>query len=212
MQTIRLSLSFAFSLLFVASTVQAQQSPAPVVPTRDTQAVAVLQATIKALGGSAPSDSTATGTVTETVGSESQDGTIQVLTRGTGESLEAITLPDLSQTTVYSYSLAGQTTGSAPQEALSGELTATSQTALYPLPLFMEVMNDPDSSLQYVGQETVNGAVTNHIRMWDTFASRPSMRGLSSFSTRDVWMHQAAFLRRSPSRNKLRAERRSRRW
>lgn len=189
----RLGPLFAVSLLSFVLTVQAQQVPAPVTPTRDAQAVAVLQATIKAMGA-APSDSTATGTVTETIGSESQEGTVQILTRGTGESLEAIGLPDLSQTTIYSYWMAGQTIGSGAQQQLSGQLGMTSQTALYPLPLLVGALSNPDASLQYVGQETIDGAVTLHIRLWNTFASKPRLQMLAPFSVRDVWINASSML------------------
>lgn len=187
----RLGLLCALGLL-LATTIQAQQSstPPPATPVRDAQAAAILGASISAMsvGGSLPSDSTATGAVTETIGSESQEGTIQILTRGTGESLEEISLPDLSQTTIYSYSMAGQTTGSGAQQQLSGQLAMTSQTVLYPLPLLVGAMNNPDVSLEYVGQETINGALTNHIRIWNTFASKTYLQPLASFSIRDMWV------------------------
>ena len=196
MRFLRLGPFFAFGLLLSATTVLAQQSPslAPPTPTRDGRAVAVLQAAIKAMGGGVPSDSTATGTVTATVGPESQDGTIQILTRGTAESLEAISLPNLSQTTTYFHLMAGQTNGSTTQQQLSGQLAMTSQTALYPLPLFVGAMNNPDATLQYVGQETVDGAPVNHIRIWNTFASRIYMQPLATFSVRDVWMNASTGL------------------
>lgn len=180
----------ALGFLLSITSVEAQQSPGstPAAPVRDAQAVAVLQATVKAMGGgNVPSDSTATGSVTETVGSESQEGSIQILTRGTGESLETMNLPDLSQTTVFWYWIAGQTIGSGAQQQLSGQLAMTSQTALYPLPLLVGALSNPDVSLQYVGQETVNGALTNHVRIWNTYASKTYMRPLAAFSTRDIW-------------------------
>jgi len=147
-----------------------------------------------ATGGSVPPDSTATGTITETVGTDSQEGTIQILTRGTGESLETITLPDLSQTTVYSYWLAGQTIGSTAQQQLSGQLSVTSQTVLYPLPFLADALSNPDASLQYIGQETVNGVTAQHIRVWNTFASKPRLEMLAPFSVHDVWINASTNL------------------
>jgi hypothetical protein len=182
-----LFVSFSFFLpVFVA----AQQSSAPTqTPQRDPQAVTILQAAVGAMGGTPPSDSTVNGTVTAAVGSQTQNGTIQILTRGTNQSLESISLPDLSQTTVYSYPLAGQTSGSSAQQELTGQLAATSQTALYPLPLLVGALNNPDASLQYVGQETVDGAVTQHIRFWNTFTSKPYLQPLAPFSVHDVWIN-----------------------
>ena len=188
MRIMRLGPLFAVSLLSFGTAIQAQQPPTPTVPKRDAQAVAFLQAAIKAMGGVAPSDSTATGSVTATVASESQGGTIQIYTRATDQSSEAVSLPNLSQTTIYSHWIAGQLNGSAPQQQLTDQLAATSQTALYPLPLLVGAVNNPDASLQYVGQETVDSAVTQHIRFWNTFASNPHLQPVAPFSIHDVWI------------------------
>lgn len=183
------------SFLLFATAIHAQQPPsaASATPTRDIQAVAALQAAVKAMaaGGVLPSDSTVTGTVNETVGPQDQEGKIQILTRGTGESLETIDLPDLSQTTIYSYWLAGQTTGSAAQQQLSGQLAVTSQSVFYPLSFLAGALSNPDASLQYVGQETVDGTTTQHIRVWNTFASKPRLEMLAPFSIHDVWINSS---------------------
>ena len=195
MRTSQLGPLFAFGFLFFVTTVHGQQSPAiPTAPARDDQAIAVLQSTVKAMGGAVPSDSTATGTVTETVGSDSETGTIQILTRGSSESLETISLPELSQTTVYSSGLAGQSSGSAAQQQLSGQLAVTSQTILNPLPFLAAVLINPDTSLQYVGQEAVDGMTTQHIRLWNTFYSKPHLQALAPFSVHDVWIDAATGL------------------
>ena len=46
--------------------------PAPQPPVRDPQAVTILEASIKAMGNTPPSDSTATGAVSQAVGQQSQ--------------------------------------------------------------------------------------------------------------------------------------------
>lgn len=179
-------------LTFASISTPNRQQTAGTAPVQDPQAVAVLQQSITALGG-APSDSTATGSVTATVGSQSQVGTVQVFTLGTNQSQEVISLPNFSQTTTYSAWLAAQSNGSATTQA-SSQLAATSQTALFPTPLLVSALNNPDYSLQFVGVETVAGSAANHIRVWDTFASVPYMQNLSTFSTRDVWLGQATGL------------------
>ncbi|HEV3481438.1 MAG TPA: hypothetical protein VGR97_03830 [Candidatus Acidoferrales bacterium] len=188
MRIMRLGPLFIVGLFFSGTSIQAQQSPTVATPARDPQAMLVLQAAIKAMGGGAPSDSAATGSVNATVGSESQDGTVQIFTRATDQSSEAVSLPNLSQTTIYSHWMAGQVDGSTAQQQLTDQLAATSQTALYPLPLLVGTLNNPDASLQYVGQETVDDAVTQHIRFWNTFASKPHLLPLAPFSLHDVWI------------------------
>ncbi len=167
---------------------QASSPPSTQPPQRDPQAVAILQQSAVALAPTPPSDSSATGTVTIVEGSPTQSGAIQILTRGTNQSLESISLPDLSQTTVFSYPYAGQTSGSTAQQQLTGQLAATSQSALYPLPFLVGMLNNADVSLQYLGQDSVDGELSNHIRMSNTFASRPYLQVLSAFSVRDVWI------------------------
>jgi hypothetical protein len=196
MRTSRLGPLFALVLLLAVIEAQAQQSPTttPVTPTRDAPAVALLQSTIRAMGGGVPADSMGTGTVTETVGSESEDGTIEILTRGTDQSSETLSLPDLSQTTIYSSWMAGQTNGSATQQELTAQLAMTSQTVVYPLPFLISAVNNSDTSIQYVGQESLDGESTNHIRIWNTFASVTHMRALATFTARDVWLDSSTGL------------------
>jgi hypothetical protein len=177
--------------LFACSAGAAAQT----VPQRDSQAVAALQAAINAMGGGAPSDATISGTVTA-AGPDSQpeDGTIQILTRGTAESLETITFPNLSQTTIYAFGMAARTTGSQTQQRLTDQLSETIQTALYPLPLLVAAVNNSDTSLEYVGQETIGGVAAQHVRIWNTFASHPRPQLLAPFSTHDVWINAATGL------------------
>jgi hypothetical protein len=78
------------TLLFVSPSPPQQASPAP---TSDPQAVAAIQQAAIAMGGSAPSDSTATGTITTVAGSPTENGTITILTRGTDQTSEQIQTP-----------------------------------------------------------------------------------------------------------------------
>jgi hypothetical protein len=194
-------LLFAFTLLPQPNlSQQATQAPSPFVPpapqppVRDPQALAILEASIKAMGGTPPSDSTATGTVTQAAGQQSQEGTILVQTRGTDQSLEEITLPNSTTTTVYSRLIAAQTTNSNSQAALTGQVAVVSQTSFFPLPLLAAAVNNPDFSLQYIGLESVNGTSAEHIRIWNTFNSRPQGTGLVTPSTRDIWINPASNL------------------
>src|SRR5207244_9922593 len=61
-------------------------------PTRRSSdlALAVLQGAFAAMGGSVPSDSTANGTVTTVAGSQTESGSVIILTRGTDQTSEQI--------------------------------------------------------------------------------------------------------------------------
>ena len=183
----------AAALLYVCALIplsvgaqQAAPTPAPSAE-RDPQALAILQQSLEAMGGIQPSDSVATGTVTPVAGGQTNQGTIRILTKGTAESLVQFTMPNSVETTIYANGEASQTVNST-QIPFPLEPTVTSQAAEFPLPLILALINNPDTSFQYVGIETLSGESLYHIKTWDSFASLPAFQNLSSFSARDVWI------------------------
>jgi hypothetical protein len=162
------------------------QSPPP-GPSQDPQAVAVLQQSYKAMGGTVPSDSIATGNLEVVAGTEDSKGTVRILTKGTSESFLQLTMPDGVRTTVYAYGQANELNNSTVTISVL-ELAVTSQAPDFPLPLIANLLNDPDTSCQYIGLESLNGVSLQHIRTWDSFASQPALQGLVGFSTRDFWI------------------------
>ena len=174
-----------------AQSVSSPSAPAP--PTRDSQSLSVLKSTLAAFGGTLPADSTATGSVTVVAGSQEEQGTVRILTRGSSQSLEDVVLPNSDQTTVYCNFMAAQSDGTS-QQPLNGGVAITAQTAFFPLPLLVGAENNPDISFQYVALESVNGAPAHHLRMWNTFTSRPFSQALSKYSVRDIWIDAASSL------------------
>ena len=188
--------SMLLSLLFSVAPLGAQSTSTqatPTPPTRDPQALAVLKNTLAALGSTLPADSIATGTVTAIAGSDEEQGTVRILTRGSTQSLEEIVLPNSDQTTVYCNFMAAQSNG-ASQQSLNGGVAVTAQTAFFPLPLLVASENNPDVSFQYVALEQVNGAAAHHLRIWNTFTSRPYSQALTRYSVRDVWIDSTSSL------------------
>lgn len=158
----------------------------PPTPSQDPQAMALLQQSCKVMGTN-PSDSIATGNVQIQAGGAQSTGTIRILTKGTAESLWQLTLPDTTKTIIFNTGLASASDGSATQ-VLQLELAVTSQVTEFPLPLITSILNDPNTSSQYVGLETSGSASLQHVRVWDSFASSPDLAALSPFSTRDIWI------------------------
>jgi outer membrane lipoprotein-sorting protein len=175
---------------------QANQTVTP--PTRDPQAVSVLQQAFAALGNKLPADSVATGTVTIVEGSSKDDGTIRIATRSHDQSVEDITLPNDHRVVVYSRLAATETRGGKTKTA-SLELSLSSQTPDFPLPLVEWALNSPDASATYVGLESVNGESLHHIRIWNALASKPALQSVSEFSIRDIWIDPVKFLPREIS-------------
>jgi hypothetical protein len=184
--------STAVSLLVVLSVLpvgliaqQANQTVTP--PTRDPQAIAILQHAVAAMAITVPADSSATGTVTVVEGSTTQTGSIHILTRGTSQTAETITLPDSQRAVVYSNGDAIETSGGQSANPPL-QLIVTDQCADFPLPLVLSALNNSDEAFQYVGSETLNGILVQHVRVWNSFASKPLLSGLAPFSTRDIWL------------------------
>src|SRR5229473_1295145 len=81
------SVLLCFCLCFPISA-QLSTTPSPQASLRvgrDAQAVAFVSQSIAAMGNTFPADSTATGSVTITAGSETSQGTIRILTRSTNQ-------------------------------------------------------------------------------------------------------------------------------
>jgi hypothetical protein len=180
--------SLGVSLLLAASAAAslAQTSSSAPSPTRDPQAVAVLQQSVVAMGTTIPSDSTATGTITTIAGSLTENGTITILTRGTNQTSEQIQTPHGS-TIVYSQGQASSVSGSTPT-GLPMERAVTSQCPSFPLALIADGLNNPDTAYSYVGLETLDTGTFHHIQIWNSFATTPKLQAIAKFSVKDIWV------------------------
>jgi hypothetical protein len=192
----RTRLALLLILALISQFTLAQQTSAPPAtqtPLRDPQALSLLQGAIVGMGGSVPNDSVATATVVIQAGSSTQNGTAQFLTRGADQSSEEIVTADSDRTLIYSRDLgAEQSQGILQVSPL--ELVSTRQSPIFPLPLLANILNNQDSTLQYVGLETIDGASYQHIRTWNTYASTADRQPLSEFTVRDIWLNASSGL------------------
>lgn len=181
----------AGSSLFVAVPLNAQQ-PLPTAQ-RDPTAIALVQKSVAAMATTAPSDSSATGSITVVEGSTTDSGSISIQTLGTSETSETINLSSGQRAVIYSYGEAKEINGTQSVNPML-ELVVTDQCADFPLPLLQGALDNQDEAFQYVGQETLNGASVQHIKMWNTFLSKPRMQKLASLSARDMWLDATSSL------------------
>ncbi len=172
---------------------------------RDQQAVALLQGSVRTMGGTAPTDSVATGNVTVVAGSQPSTGSIRILTRGTNQSSEQVTLPQSTYSVTYSSGLADETINSATT-SIPLERTVTSQSVCFPLPFLVAALANADESIQYVALETLGQQSLQHLRIQNTFASQPNFQQFAGFATFDVWLdantglpERISFIRRNGS-------------
>lgn len=202
MRTSQLGPLLAFALLFSATAIQAQQSSTSVPSVqstwtfrRDTVATALLQKSVAAMAATAPSDSAATGSLTIVEGSTNETGTITIQTHGMAETAETIDLPDGHRAVIYNNGDAKEVNGSN-SVIPTLQLILVDQCVDFPLPLLSAFVNNPDESIHYVGQESLNGVSVQHIQVWNSFASKPRMQklGLAPFSVREIWLDATSYL------------------
>src|SRR5439155_23511481 len=99
-----------FLSLLPAFPLFSQQTPTTV--TRDQQALALAQQSVTAMASTTPTDSSASGSITIVEGSTTQNGSIQILTLGTAQTSETLTLPSGKRAIVYSNGDPRETNGS----------------------------------------------------------------------------------------------------
>lgn len=180
-------LAFAASLLLFSypSTGNPQTTPATATaPQRDPQAVALLQKSV-AVMGTLPADSTASGNITIVAGSLTQQGTAQILTRGTTQTSVAVQAGSENWSVIFSGGQANRIENGA-LSVLCLEQSVSSQSLHFPLPFISGVASNSDFSLQYIGQESLGSSTVNHIRVQNTFASSSLYQFLADFTTADI--------------------------
>lgn len=182
-------LSFA---VFVTIQAQAQQTAAP-APTRDPTALALLQWSVAAMGGTVPLDSVASGSVTLANGASNSSGNIVIQTRALDQTSQLMQFPDADRQVIFSKGQARNIVGTQ-SETLQAELSATSQCPYFPLPLLVGILNNPDEAIVYIGLESEKGVQLHHIRYFNSFISRPKLRFLAEFTTTDLWIHAGTAL------------------
>jgi hypothetical protein len=182
-----------FALVLISSVLVALPLGAQQAVPRDAIAISLLQKSAAAMASVAPTDSSATGNIDIVEGSTNESGTIQILTLGTNQTAESLTLPDSQRSVIYSKGDAREVVGTQSTNPVL-ELIVTDQCADFPLPLLLGALNNPDEAFQYVGQETLNGVSVQHIKVWNSFSSKPRLQKLASFSVRDVWLDAASSL------------------
>jgi hypothetical protein len=196
--------TFVSALLFtfITSPVsRAQQlvSPVSTDPQTSTNAMQILKKAALVMGGSPPADTTATGTIIETAGTDQVNGTIKILTKSTEQTLEEISLPKGLNRVAYSHRAAAILTPTSEVPDVSMERALSSQSPIFPLPILAQILTSPDSGYDLIGSEDIDGISTVHIRTWNTFNSHPKTQVLSEFTNKDIWVEVQSQLVRKMS-------------
>jgi hypothetical protein len=190
MRVARLVLSF---LLIPSASPRVNSQQSTSAQQRDPQAIALLQSSVRAMGGNVPLDSVANGTVLQTAGSLSTTGNIRILTRGTEQTSDDIQWPNCTDSNVYS-SQRSVRVACGNSSALSMEEAATNQGAYSPMMLIAHFLNESDSAIQLVRLEVVSGKNTAHLRLSETYSSSAVLQRVAPFSVRDLWLDTSTAL------------------
>jgi hypothetical protein len=167
-------------------------------PPSDLQAVAYAAQSIAALsGGTTISDVTLTGNVTWTGGAASESGTATLLALGTAESKMILSLSGGTRTEIRDSST-GLAQGQWIDESGASGLFAPQNTmtdAVWFCPALGSLAAGPNVVLSYIGQETRNGQLVQHIQSY-IYQAAPSGGGPTpqQLSTIDFYLDATTLL------------------
>ena len=178
----------SFLVLTVAGTGFAQDAP-----TLDVRLL-VAQA-LGAMGGGAPADSVATGTLTLYAGGMNEAQPFKVTTRGLHEYREERSTVNGIMSRTFSNSRAFSVVG-GEKVTYSGENAFNDYCPYFPLAGIIGDIADSDIAVEYVGSEVEADRTLHHIRLWNTFASKETLSelGVGKYTTTDVWLDAATLL------------------
>jgi hypothetical protein len=120
-------------------------------------------------------------------GSLTSQGTVRLQTRRTNQTSIKFQTSSDNWSIVYSNGQANKINETGTT-VLPLELSSSSQCMYFPFPFLASLLNNPDVSIQYVGQEALDSSVANHIRVLNTFNSATQMQFLSDFTLADIWL------------------------
>jgi hypothetical protein len=180
-------------ILLLASTASSQNRPQS-----DPQAVSFASQSIAALtGGSTISDVTLTGSVTWSGGAAPETGTAILLASGTGESRMSLTLPSGTRTEIRDASTGvaqGQWTAQSGTSGLFASQNCATD-AVWFFPALGSLAAGSNVVLTYVGQETRNGTVVQHIESYIYQAGPPGVTASQQrLSTMDYYLDATTHL------------------
>jgi hypothetical protein len=173
---LRITIAFTLLLLAVSSA----------MATQDPQGLAILTETFKALGGTLPVDSQASGTFDRVSGAVEDTGTIQILTRGYTQTAETITSGGNTTEVVYSQGYGAQKDDKG-STLFCLEYSLSADSAVFPLITVAAAIQDPNSMIQFVGKETLNGVTAYHLTVSRGLTDQ-NFKDLLSFSQKDIWV------------------------
>ncbi len=179
------------AILFLASIAVAQNPPAS-----DPQALSYAAQSITALtGGTSVTDVTLTGSVTW---NGTDTGTATLMALGTGESRMDLALGSVTRTEIRDAQTGAQIGKWVNPDSTSGQYASQNcwTDAVWFFPALGSLATGPNVVLSYLGQETRNGSVVQHIQSYIYQSNWPSgvTPSPQQLSTMDFYLDATTFL------------------
>jgi len=162
---------------------------------RDSEAESILRYSLRAMGGRVPADSTATGAVRLTEGGTVEEGTIRILTKGVNQSAEELHLPSDFRSLSFS-AVGGWEKRHSKASRLSLQRAIRSDTMDFPMSIVAAVLGNTEIKVEYLGEETVEGVLSHHIRYQRMFLLQPELKHLEESSRVELWVEAKSSLPR----------------
>lgn len=183
-----------FLVVFASSTCLLSQNQRPV---SDPQAVRLAQQAIAMLAqGVALQDVTLTGTVTRSLGSSAESGTVTLSALGSGESRMDLFLPSGTRAEIRDGSSGAPRGKWISPDGTSGPLASHNcwTDAAWFFPVLGSLAAGPNIVLSYIGQESRNRAKVYHIQSHVYQPDQTAPVGPEQWSTIDFYLDSATLL------------------
>lgn len=174
--------ALVIALLFLVAALSA-----PSVRAQAPDPRAILEEAAEAMGGEAPVDSEAIGTVQITAGATVDSGGVRICTLGLHQTKEEYSTAGRDEVIVFAGGNASQTRD-GEHALLPVTLAVTSQSVAFPLVFVQSVLDRADATLEYVGSEWIDGASTHHVRVVGAYADDLDFPEIVDFTIKDIWV------------------------
>jgi hypothetical protein len=188
-------------LLFAVLPAFAQQSSTTSAPvTKDPQAVSLATASLAALSGSiSVADVTLSGTATQIAGSDAETGTVTLKVAGSSDSRIDLNLSNGPRSEVRNVSNSAPTGSWAGTDGVSHAFPMhncmTDAAWFAPQLSVLSQLSDPNLAVLYVGQESRDGTIVQHLHFETPQSSSVDPTGmLRHLSAEDVYLDASSLL------------------
>ena len=180
-----------FPVIAIAQTTTSGTAP------RDATALALAQASLKALAGTTTiTDLTLNGSATYTAGGDEETGAVTLLASGNLLSRVTLSLTDGQRTEIRNGPAGGWIGADAVEHSMALHNCWPDAAWFYPGLSFQALNTDPGLGLGYVGLETKNGLSAQHLRLFRVVGGQSASitATIQTLSAEDIYLDASSYL------------------